>query len=180
MAIDPGRFRTLFPKLCGGLSDAALMPLLDALRPRPFAAGEQLCKQGAHSARAIFVMRGEVELRVSTPDVTATLGVLQPGRWTNAIPLIEPGQAEFDVFGHTAGAAVEMTYGDFLALRRDHPATARVFLAGLIADLSFRLRACELVVSPSTPTSSHTARRAFGWLGGTTLPPNSIVPIEEI
>jgi len=180
MAIDPGRFRTLFPKLCGALSDAALMPLLDAMRPRPFAMGEQLCKQGAHSARAVFILRGEVELRVSTPDVTATLGVLQPGRWTNAIPLIEPGQAEFDVFGRTEGAAVELTFGDLLALRRDHPNTARVFLQGLIADLSFRLRACELVVSPSARTSSNAARRAFGWLGGTTLPPNSIVPIEEM
>ncbi len=172
MSIDANRFRTLFPRLCGTLTDAALAPLLECLRPRPFAEGEQLCRQGAHAARAIFILRGEVELRVSAPDVTITLGVLDAGRWTNTIPLIEPGQAEFDVWGRTAGSAVEMTYGDFLALRRDHPGTARVFLGGVISDLSLRLRASELAVGKkSTPPTHSVMRRATGWLGGAVLPP---------
>ncbi len=179
MPIDAGRFRALFPTLCGLLTDAALAPVLESFRPRPFAEGEQLCRQGAHAARALFILRGEVELRVSATDVTATLGILEPGRWTNAIPLIEPGQAEFDVFGRTAGSAVEMTYGDFLALRREHPHTARVFLGGLISDLSSRLRASELAVGPTAGTSEHTStlRRASGWLGGATFPPDMPNPL---
>lgn len=173
MSIDAVRFRALFPRLAGNLGDAALAPLLEMLRPRPFAADEQLCKQGAHAARAIFIIRGEVELRVSAPDVTITLGVLDAGRWTNSIPLIEPGQAEFDVWGRVAGAAVEMTYGDFLALRREYPQTARVFLGGLISDLSVRLRASELAVGKKlTPPTQSLMRRATGWLGGAVLPPD--------
>lgn len=172
MSIDAARFRALFPRLCGNLTDQALQPLLEVLRPRPFAEGEQLCKQGAHAARAIFIVRGEVELRVSAPDVTITLGVLDPGRWTNSIPLIEPGQAEFDVWGRTEGEAVEMTYGDFLALRREHPQTARIFLGGLISDLSVRLRASELAVGRKlVPPTQSLMRRATGWLGGAVLPP---------
>lgn len=172
MTIDAHVFRSLFPDLCGTLTDADLAPLVACMRPRPFAAGEQLCKQGAHSARALFIVLGQVELRASAPGVTATLGTLEPGRWANALPLIEPGPAEFDVYGKEAGAAVEMTFGDFLELRRQHPGTARVFLSGLIHDLSNRLRMSQLVVGPAARPERQTARAATGWLGGASLPAN--------
>lgn len=172
MTIDASLFRGLFPDLCGDLTDADLGPLLACLRPRPFAAGEQLCRQGAHSARALFLVQGEVELRASAPGVTATLGTLEPGRWANALPLIEPGPAEFDVYGKTAGSGLEMTFGDFLELRRQHPTTARVFLSGLIHDLSNRLRMSQLVVGPAARPERQTARAATGWLGGASMPAN--------
>lgn len=183
MSIDAARFRALFPRLAGNLTETALAPLLEMLRPRPFAVEEQLCTRGVHSARALFIIRGQVELRACSNEVAMTLGVLDAGRWTNSIPLIEPGQAEFDVWGRVAGAAVEMTHGDLLALRRDHPQTARIFLAGLIADLSVRLRASELAVGkkPVPPTLS-LVRSATGWLGGAALPlePEPFVIGEDI
>lgn len=170
MPIDAGRFRALFPRLCGSLPDAAVVPLLESMRPRSFAAGERLCTQGEHSARAIFILRGAVAIQVTAPGVTVTLGTLDAGGWTNSIPLIEPGPAEFDVVAQTMGAAMEITYGDLLALRRDHPNTARVFIGGLIADLSHRLRVSQLSVGTPSTGEPRAAREATGWLSGSTLP----------
>ena len=170
MPIDAERFRALFPRLCGSLNDAALSPLLESMRPRPFAAGERLCTQGGHSARALFILRGAVDVQVTAPGVTVTLGTLEAGAWTNTIPLIEPGPAEFDVVAQTMGAAMELTYGDLSALRRDHPNTARVFLGGLIADLSHRLRVSQLAVGSPSGAEPRSAREATGWLSGTTIP----------
>jgi CRP-like cAMP-binding protein len=178
MPIDAERFRALFPKLCGSLQDAALAPLLESMRPRPFSPGERLCTQGVHSARAIFILRGAVDIQVTAPGVTVTLGTLEAGGWTNAIPLIEPGTAEFDVVAQTIGAAMEMTHGDLTALRRDHPNTARVFLSGLIADLSHRLRLSQLSVGTQSGAETRNAREATGWLSGTTLP-GAIAPEEN-
>src|SRR5277367_1685881 len=127
--------------LLAGLTESELDALSDRMRPRRFAAGEQLCQAGDPSDSIFIITGGLVHWLVPTTEGAGDLLLrLRKGDVIGAQDAISGEPRSATVVASIATSALELDRADFVDLARRFPQIL-VNLVGTMRDRLFRVNA---------------------------------------
>ncbi len=127
--------------LFGGLEEPALTLVIEMMKFREFAQGEQVCKQGETGRDMWLVRTGEVVVcRDNASGRRVKMVRLGPGEFFGEMTLIDIQKRSATVIVDKPATMLSLSNRDLFALYQQSPATYVLILQNLCRELSRRLR----------------------------------------
>ncbi|HTV21607.1 MAG TPA: mechanosensitive ion channel family protein [Polyangiaceae bacterium] len=141
-------------ELFRGLDEAEIDTLAKAVKVAPFAAGEMVTRQGAEANWLYVLTRGQVEIRVNTPDGgTKRVHTLSAPDFFGEMALLTGGRREASVIAQTTVECLRVDRAAFGALLERRPA-----LAQEVAEILARRRVALEAVRDNLDAASRNLR----------------------
>jgi CRP/FNR family cyclic AMP-dependent transcriptional regulator len=128
-------------RLFKGISDEDIGTMLEVMRELPVKKGDVVMAQGSVGDTMVVVLDGI--LRVQATDkagAVADLGSVRAGEVVGEMAVLDPAPRSASIIAATDGLLAELSREDLRALRVQAPAVSAAIVAGVIADLTRRLR----------------------------------------
>jgi glutaminase len=120
-------------RLMRGLSGEHLGTLAALLRPRPFAAGEQIAAVGEQATEVFLLMRGELSTSVPLPGGgRRRVSTLTPGWTVGEMAVLGEGTRSADTHADTDGDLLVLAAEDFHALVASDPPLHAALLRNML------------------------------------------------
>lgn len=120
-------------RLMRGLGADELARLAVLLRPRAFAAGEQIAAVGEDAHEVFLLMRGELSASIPLPDGgRRRISTLTPGWTIGEMAVLGEGVRSADTYGETDGELLVLDAADFRALADTDPALHATLLRNML------------------------------------------------
>ncbi len=123
-------------EMCAGLEPEQLALLGTALRPRRFAAGELILREGDPAEEIFLLMRGLVSVTVDLPnDRRQRLSTVSPGMVFGELTIVDRRGRTADVRADTEVECLVLEADDLDRLGRAHPALQIAILTNLLRNV---------------------------------------------
>jgi ABC-type transporter Mla MlaB component len=128
--------------LLDDLSAAEMSELRPLLKPREFATGDAICREGDPGDRLWLLAKGSVSVRLNVDDRRGSRRIASLGRGTvvGEMALIDGNRRSASIVADEAVVCYELSTGDFDRLQRDRPGIAAKIMRNTARELARRLR----------------------------------------
>jgi CRP-like cAMP-binding protein len=143
MGKDAADLQSFLPSIAlfGGLEEPALSQVIEMMKWREFAPGDQVCKQGETGRDMWLVRSGEVVVcRDNASGRRVKMVRLGAGEFFGEMTLVDIQKRSATVIVDKAAALLSLSNRDLFQLYQQSPATYVLILQNLCRELSRRLR----------------------------------------
>lgn len=153
------------------LGDMDIDAVLTAMRPRSFKAGDIVFEQGDVGDTMLVVVDGRLRVELSDPSGNATdVGSIGADQFVGEMAAFDPAPRSATVIAASDTTGFELSVHALRELRRTAPAAAALITAGVIGDVTSRLRSIndriERELNPNAAKARSQARASGIHSGG--------------
>lgn len=128
-------------KLFADFDEEECAALEEVVRRRHFDSADVIFEQGAKGDTLIVVIDGMLRVEVTDESGnTASVGRIHAGEVVGEMAVLDPAPRSATVVAATDCEVLELSRGGLLQLRKSAPAASSGIVAGIIADVTRRLR----------------------------------------